>query len=88
MKQRYLQVTYENGRALAAYLYLPREIGVKSARVEPAGRGILVDYAASGKPIGVEITAPLTASLAEINSVLKRIGERPLSQREWRTAAA
>lgn len=88
MKPRYLQVTYENGRPLAAYLYFPREPGVKSARVEQAGHGILIDFAESGKPIGIEVTAPAAASLADINAVLKRLGERELTRTEWRTAAA
>lgn len=88
MKQRYLQVTYENGRPLAAYLYLPREAGAKSIRVQRVAKGILIDYAESGKPIGVEITAPAAASLSEINAVLARIGERPLTRKEWPNAAA
>lgn len=88
MKDRYLEETYRNGKALAAYLYLPREQGAKSTRVEKAGNGLLVDYAESGKPIGVEITAPAAVSVDEINVVLKRLGERPLTRTEWRTAAA
>ena len=58
MKTRYLEVTFRKGKPLAAYLYLPREPGAKSARTELMGSGLLVDYQADGRPIGLEITAP------------------------------
>jgi hypothetical protein len=58
---------------LAAYLYLPRAPGDKSDHVEPAGAGLLVDYTAAGKPIGVEITAPAQVDVAELNQVLVRL---------------
>lgn len=74
MKNRYLEVTFRRGRALAAYLYLPRRPGVRSARTEPAGSGLLVDYAASGEPIGIEITAPTQVTLEQINAVLDELG--------------
>ncbi len=70
MKSPYLEVTFRHGRPIAAYLYLPRTHGDKSHRVEQAGAGLLVDYTADGRPIGIEITAPKGVSVAEINSVL------------------
>lgn len=39
MKDRYLEVTFRKGKPLAAYLYLPRATGVKSARTEEAAPG-------------------------------------------------
>ncbi len=49
MTGRSLQITYRKGRGFAAYLY----------RTEASPDGLLVvDYAADGRPIGVEITAP------------------------------
>ena len=39
MKHSYLEVTYRKGRPLAAYYYLPRRDGDKSARTERAERG-------------------------------------------------
>jgi uncharacterized protein YuzE len=74
MKDRYLEVTFRKGKPLAAYLYLPRAPGVKSARTEEASPGILVDYAASGEPIGLEITAPGLVTIREINAVCKKLG--------------
>ena len=73
MKSRYLEVTFRKGKPLAAYLYLPREPGAKSARTELMGSGLLVDYQADGRPIGLEITAPDKVTLDQINSILKRL---------------
>ena len=83
MKQRYLEVTYRKGKPLAAYLYLPREVGVRSARTEDGGLGLRVDYDAGGKPIGIEITAPLAVTIAELNAVLNRIGVDELTAEDW-----
>ncbi len=70
MKQRYLEVTFRKGRPLAAYLYLPRPNGTRSARTSDAGRGLLIDYDAGDRPIGVEITAPSLVAVADLNAVL------------------
>ena len=60
MTERSLQVTYRKGRTFAAYLYLSHPTGEKSARTVASPDGLLiVDYAASGKPLGVEITKKL-----------------------------
>lgn len=82
MKERYLEVTFRKGKPLAAYLYLPRQVGVKSARTTQGGSGILVDYSAAGAPIGLEITAPELVTLQEINAVLVSVGQSPLSAEE------
>ena len=70
MKGSYLEVTFRHGRPWAAYLYLPRAPGDKSRRAEQVGIGLIVDYTESGKPIGVEITAPEKVSIADLNLVL------------------
>lgn len=74
MKERYLEVTFRKGKPLAAYLYLPRRAGVKSVRTEEAIPGLLVDYTASGEPIGLEITAPSQVTVEKVNAVLKQLG--------------
>ena len=43
MKQRYLEVTFRNGKAIAAYLYLPRKAGDVSERTEKREGGLLID---------------------------------------------
>jgi uncharacterized protein YuzE len=73
MESSYLEVTFRRGRPLAAYLYLPRASGDKSDHVEQAASGLLVDYTADGKPIGIEITAPAQVGIAELNRVLGRL---------------
>jgi hypothetical protein len=79
MKEPYLEITFRHGRPLAAYLYLPREGNEKSARTEQAAQGLLVDFGASGRPIGLEITDPSVVSPATINRVLADLGLSKLS---------
>ena len=79
MKEPYLEITFRHGRPLAAYLYLPREGNEKSVRTEQAAPGLLIDFAAGGKPIGLEITAPDKVSAATINDALADLGLSPLS---------
>ena len=79
MKQPYLEVTFRHGRPIAAYYYLPREANqrsVRSRRVEP---GLVIDFAAEGHAIGIEITAPSKISLDALNDVLRDLGQAPAS---------
>jgi Protein of unknown function (DUF2283) len=78
MNEPYLEITFRHGRPLAAYLYLPREPNEKSARTEQAAPGLLIDFAAGGKPIGLEITAPGKVSASTINRTLAGLGLAPL----------
>lgn len=82
MKDRYLEVTFRKGRVLAAYLYLPRDSGAKSARTIEAAPGILADYNAEGRLLGLEITAPRRVTLEEVNRVLERFGQPTLDPEE------
>ncbi len=89
MTERSLQITYRKGRAFAAYLYLPPAAGEKSARTEASADGLLVvDYAADGQPIGVEITAPDAVTLDRLNVLLARLGQPPLAEQEFRPLTA
>lgn len=74
MQEPYLEVTFRHGRPMAAYYYLPRppgETSVRSRRVEP---GMVIDYAESGSPIGIEITAPQQLTLDVFNELLTELG--------------
>ena len=82
MRARYLEVTFRRGRAFAAYLYLPREPGAKSERTERLSAGLLVDYAAGGQPIGIEITAPTKVTLEQVNDALGKLGLESLDASE------
>jgi uncharacterized protein YuzE len=80
MKETYLEVTFRHGRPLAAYLYLPRERGDTSFRTSQAEPGMIVDYSQSGKPIGIELTAPSKVTLDALNRVLGDLGLSPLTR--------
>jgi hypothetical protein len=82
MKERYLEVTFRRGKPLAAYLHLPRNAAAKSGRSEQAAVGMVVDYAATGEAIGVEITAPAQVTVRDVNAVLAKLGLSPLSPEE------
>ena len=74
MKEAYLEVTFRRGRPVAGYYYLPRRPGekcVRTTRVEP---GLVIDFGRTGKPIGIEITAPEQITVALCNRVLKDLG--------------
>jgi uncharacterized protein YuzE len=83
MNTAYLEVTYHQGKLVAAYYYLPRlpeQRSVRTRRVEP---GLLIDYAKDGRPIGVEITASATSRLRPLiascgSSAFQRLAERTL----------
>jgi len=83
MKHRYLEVTYRQGKAVAGYLYLPRDVGTTSARTEDAGQGLRVDYDQNDNPIGVELTAPSLATPDRLNELMQKFGQAPLHAREW-----
>ncbi|MFM8332927.1 MAG: DUF2283 domain-containing protein [Candidatus Methylumidiphilus sp.] len=74
MKAPYLEVTYCHGHPIAAYLYLPRATPDKSHRTSRAEPGMIIDYTADGKPIGIEITAPLQLSVNDLNRALNSLG--------------
>lgn len=78
MKHSYLEVTYRRGRPLAAYYYLPRRDGEKSVRTERVGGGLVVDYSADGKAIGIEISSPSRLDLDGLNDLLARLGHDPV----------
>ncbi len=82
MKQRYLEVTYRNGKMLAAYLYLPRNPDDKAARSERREGGLVIDYASDGRAIGIEFTSPSHISLDALNGVLSVVNQAPITSAE------
>jgi hypothetical protein len=89
MTERSLQVTYRKGRAFAAYLHLSHSTGEKSAKTVASPDGLLiVDYAATGRPVGIEITAPQAVPLERLNQVLADLGETPLAEQDYRPVRA
>ncbi len=89
MTERSLQVTYRTGRTFAACLHLSHPTGEKSARTVASPDGLLiVDYAASGRALGVEITAPQAVPLDRLNQLLAELGEPRLTEHDYRPARA
>lgn len=82
-------MTYRKRRTFAAYLHFAHPTGEKSARTVAAPDGLLVvDYAASGRPLGVEITAPQAVPLDRLNQLLAELGEPPLAEQDYKPARA
>lgn len=88
MTTHYLEVTFRDGKPFAAYLYLPRRAGDRSARTERREGGVIVDFAADGRPIGLEITSPAQGTLALLNRVLASLNQPPVSSRDLAPLAA
>jgi hypothetical protein len=82
MKEVYLEVTFHSGAPLAAYLYLPRKVGDRSARVKKHAEGLLVDLADDGRPIGIEMAIPALVTVAAVNSILDTYGLKRIDASE------
>jgi uncharacterized protein YuzE len=74
MSSLYLQITYRHGKPFAAYISFPHPPGTRSVRTEQVNPELVVDYAADGSPLGIEIVSPGHVSLAEINAVFDNLG--------------
>jgi hypothetical protein len=78
MTKPYLEVTYRQGKPFAAYVYLPRAAEDKVARTERRG-SMLIDFAADGRALGIELTAPAEVRLDEINALLASMHQPALA---------
>jgi len=89
MTERSLQVTYRKGRPFAAYLHLSHPTGEKSAKTKASPDGLLVvDYGVTGRPVGIEITAPLAVPLERLNQLLADLGQAPLAEQDYKPVRA
>jgi hypothetical protein len=79
MKHPFLEVTYRKGKPLAAYLYLARQPGDTSFRTCQFEPGLVIDYAADGRAIGVEITSPSRVSVESVNRALAAANQQPVT---------
>jgi uncharacterized protein YuzE len=77
-----LQITYRKGKPFAAYIYLAHSPGTKSVRTEAVGPELLIDYAADGSPLGIEIVSPGFVTEDEIITAFDRLGIAPPSRDE------
>lgn len=89
MRTPYLDVTFRGGKAIAAYLTLPRPpAGARAERTIEARPNLLVDYTADGQPIGIEILVPSEADEILVNAVLGELNLPPLPPGELRPLRA
>lgn len=88
MKRTYLEVTYRKGRPIAAYFYLPRRDADRSVRTEKLAQGLLVDFSADGRAIGIEIPSPSRLKLSMLNRVLAQLGLEPAALEDIAPIAA
>jgi hypothetical protein len=79
MSSTYLEVTFCDGKPFAAYLQLPRKSGDHAARSRKAEAGLVVDFAADGRPIGIEITSLSQFSVAALNRVMTSLDLTPVA---------
>jgi uncharacterized protein YuzE len=82
MREPYLEVTFRQGKPLAAYLYLARRPGDRAARSEPVDDALVVDRSSDGRPIGIEIVDPQAVTPQRLNALLRTLhqAELPLAE--------
>jgi len=77
MNNRYLEITYRHGKPVAAYFYLPRKSDDASTKSIAGSAGLITDYTADGRPIGIEITSPTSVTLSALNEALVTAHQQP-----------
>jgi hypothetical protein len=80
--KRSLEVSLYNGKLMVGYLTFGRRPGDESAATMQPEPGLVVDFAADSRPIGLEITSPSVVTLEAINWVLTSLGQSPATERE------
>lgn len=83
MSDGYLEITYRRGRPLAAYYHLPVAGERTVARTQKAADGLVVDFDADGRALGVEIPAPAAVTLDAFNALLSELHLSPISADEF-----
>ena len=76
MTTPYLEISFRRGRPFAAYLHCSACGSAVSTRA--LGHGLLLDSAADGSVIGIEITDPSHADVHEVCRILEQHGVRVL----------
>ena len=82
MSDVFLEISFREGKPFAAYLHFPRDEGAKVARTREVRPGLVVDFAAGGKPMGIEIVNPLQTSAEAVLAVIAEVHAAPVSLQE------
>ena len=82
---REIEISYRDGKAYAAYMPLtlapaPAKARKRVYRSVPHEGGYVVDFTRSGMPLGIEVTAPGTVTLARVNRLLASLGLAKVSR--------
>lgn len=72
MNKPYLEITFRRGKPFAGYLFLQRQSGDCVTRSNPAGI-FVIDYAANGRPIGIEITGWTATVRSDLERLLRQL---------------
>ena len=83
-----LGVTYRRDRPIAAYVCLQRKEDDRVATTERFEAAVLVDRAADGRPIGIEIVDPSQCGPDRLMDVLRSLGHGEVDRAELRPLAA
>jgi uncharacterized protein YuzE len=83
MSDRYLEITYRKGKPFTAYLFLPRCSDDRRARTERFTEALVIDYAADGRAIGIEIVHPQVVTEEEFNRALAHVDQSPLGKEDF-----
>ena len=88
MKRAFLKVTYRHGRPIAAYFHLPRQPGDSAVQTDRIDGVLLVDRAADGRAIGIEITDPAQFDPDRFFALLASLGQTAVDRDELRPLVA
>lgn len=79
---RHLEVSFRGSVPYAAYYHLSRRRAGASVRTELVEPGMVIDFDAEDRPLGIEITAPSLTTLEAFNELLARLGFAPATAGE------
>ncbi len=80
MSRIYLEVTFCDGKPFCGISSVAsRKSGDKAARSKKAEAGLVVDFSADGRPIGIEITSPSEFNVDALNRVMTSLDLTPIS---------
>ena len=79
---RDFNVTYREGPLTAAYLRFQAVAPGGVARTQPDPDGMLVDFNAQGRPVGIEFIAPSKITVSGINTLLTKLNQPPAAGNE------
>jgi uncharacterized protein YuzE len=82
MSGSFLEVTFRNGKPFAAYLRLRRAEGGRVHHTRELRPGLLVDFAADGTALGVEIVHPAETDEDAVMAVLAECKALPVARAE------